>query len=170
MAKIVINHIFVINQLTATATEYNEQPGIKFMFIGFNRTFDSIEHQNFREVMEKQGFEGSITETIKRLYEKSMAYIKTDRKGSEFKIGREVKRGDPLSPNSFNCVLEDTFRQLNRERRESRLMENLRYADDIVLIAKNSKELEEVAVKLLDKCRAEAGRSLNTRKTKSQRN
>ncbi len=44
-------------------------------------------------------------------------------------------------------------------------MNNLRYADDIVLIAQNTKELKEMAVELLEKC-WEAELSLNAGKTK----
>ncbi len=42
---------------------------------------------------------------------------------------------------------------------------NLKYADDIVLIAKNYRDLEEMAQELIIKCK-EAGLSINSKKTK----
>ncbi len=106
---------------------------------------------------------------MKRMYENSRAYIKMDERGREFQISRGARQGDPLFPSLFNCVLEDIFRKLNWEQKGIKIngefMNNLRYADGIVLIAQNTKELKEMAVELLEKC-WEAGLSLNAGKTK----
>ncbi len=74
----------------------------------------------------------------------------------EFRIERWIKLGD-LSPKLFNRALEDIFRRLNWEGKGIRVsgdyINNLRYADDILLIEKNTTELEDVAKKLIVKCR-----------------
>lgn len=54
---------------------------------------------------------------MRNLYQNSIAYIKLDKKGKPFKIGRGVKQGDPLSPNLFNEVIEEIIRGLNWENR-----------------------------------------------------
>ena len=88
------------------------------------------------------------------MYKQSTAQIRLDVKGRKFEIKRGVKQGDPLSPNIFNAVLEQVFRKLNWrgkgfkiKTRGSNLFEytwlnNLRFADDVVLVAKSGAELE----------------------------
>ncbi len=59
---------------------------------------------------------------------------------------------DPLSPNIFNAVLEEVFRQLNwggKGLKISRIntpknISNLRFGDDVRLIARNAKELDGI--------------------------
>lgn len=36
-----------------------------------------------------------------------------EQKGSKFVIKRAVRQGDTLSPNLFNCILEEVFRGLH---------------------------------------------------------
>ncbi len=52
-----------------------------------------------------------------------------------------------------------------RVKSEREFLNNLRYVDDIVLIAKNSRELEEMVEELIRKSK-EAGLTINTNKTK----
>ena len=87
---------------------------------------------------------------IKTRYEKSKTYVRTDVKGQTFKIGRGVKQGDPLSPNLFNCVLEEIFCNLNWEEMEMGIkidgiyLNNLRFTDDVVQIGKRDEELQKM--------------------------
>ncbi len=56
-----------------------------------------------------------------------------------------MKEGDPLCPNLLNCILEQIFRELDWEGKGIKILgknlTNLRFADDIVLVAKNFNEL-----------------------------
>ncbi len=75
----------------------------------------------------------------------------------------------------FNAVLEYVFRQLNWGGKglkisginfnTSKYINNLRFADDIGLIAKHSKELEEIARELWEESN-KVGLSINFSKTK----
>jgi len=69
--------------------------------------------------------------------------------GEKFTIKKGVRQGDPLSPNLFNAVLEDIFQNLKNENKGLMVKKwgcnNLRFVDDIVLIARNGKELGEMA-------------------------
>ncbi len=90
-------------------------------------------------------------------------------KRGQFNIERCVRQGDPLSPSLFNCALEEAFKKLDRKRRgvpiNGKYINNLKYADDMVLIAKNYRDLEGMAQELIIKCK-EAGLSINSKKTK----
>ena len=47
------------------------------------------------------------------MYKKGKAYVKMDRKVPEFEVRNGIKEEDPLSPNSFNCVLEEIFKKMD---------------------------------------------------------
>ena len=101
--------------------------------------------------------------------------------GGKFAIEKGVRQGDPFSPNLFNRVLEEIFRNLNWENKglaikkwgdnlfEYTRLNNLRFADDIVLIARNEKELEGMAEDLRRESN-EMGLTMNLTKTKIMSN
>ena len=82
-----------------------------------------------------------------------------------------------MSPNLFNAVLEHMFRKLNWKGKGFRIkaqntnlfeyiwLNNLHFTDDVVLIAKNGRELEDMAGDLA-RVGAQMGLSINKSKTK----
>ncbi len=128
------------------------------MFVDFNKAFDSLYHAEIWVTLAKQRVPRKFIEILINIYSNSEIQIKLDKMGDRFLVKREVKQGDPLSPNIFNAVLEDVFRQLNWGGKglkisginfnTSKNINNLRFADNIGLIAENSKELEEMAREL----------------------
>ena len=71
--------------------------------------------------------------------------------GKPFKIENGVKQGDPLSPPLsrilFCAALEEIFRKLKWEKMgmkiNAKYLNNLRFADDVVLILKDLKKLKK---------------------------
>lgn len=49
------------------------------------------------------------------MYDKLKAFIKLDKVGPTFDIHRGVKQGYPLSPNLFNCIIEEIFWEMGWE-------------------------------------------------------
>lgn len=141
-----IDQIFILNQLIEKAREYNFE--IYLMFIDFQKAFDSVEHSSLWQALKKQGLEDKYLRVVKEIYKDAKAYIKMDRAGKEFPIKRGVRQGDPLSSNLFNSVIQEIFDQLNWQTQGIKIngefLNNLRFADDIVLIAGSGKELEEL--------------------------
>ncbi len=98
-----VDNMFVLNQIIEKTIEYNVKI-IKLMFTDFKKAFDCVDHEYWIRV-------------IRKMYNNTQAYSKLDKMGKEFKIGRGIRQGDPLSSNLFTCVIEEIFRNLNWEDR-----------------------------------------------------
>jgi len=87
--------------------------------------------------------------------------------GPTFKIGRGVRQEDPLLSNLFNCTLEEIFRKMKCENEEMKIdgkyLNNVRFADDVVLIGNNVEEIQEMFQEFW-KCSEEAGLTNNDEK------
>ncbi len=161
-----IDQIFILNQIIQKANEYQIQ--VNLLLIDFQKAFDTVEHWYTWETLKSQGVGMNYIRIIRSMYDKVEAYIRTDYAGKKFPVNRGVRHGDPLSPNLFNCVLEEVFRGLNWDGRglniNGEYLINLRFADDVILISNNTKELEEMGKELI-KMSTRAGLKINSEKT-----
>ena len=85
-----------------------------------------------------------------------------------------MRQGDPISPKLFSSLLEDIFRNLSRKRKhgikpDGHRLTNLRFADDVVLFARNHEELQEM-LQDLSNCSKNAGLTMNMAKTQVMTN
>jgi len=100
---------------------------------------------------------------MKELYKDLNARIITEVEGQYLEIKRGVRQGDHLlSPILFDSMLEEIFRNLDWRDRGINVngvkITNLRFADDVLIIAKSQNELEEQSRK--------GGLGMNIYKTK----
>lgn len=162
-----VDQLFVINQLLERAREYSIK--LNLLFIDYNKAFDSVFHNKVWEALGNQGIESKWTNVIKNLYEGAQARISQEQKGRWFSIERGVRQGDPLSPNLFNAVLEEIFRKLEWKDKgimvNGKRLNHLRFADDIVLITDDLREMEEMANELRTES-SRVGLEMNLGKTK----
>ena len=88
-----------------------------------------------------------------------------------FQIGKEVCQGCRLSPCLFNLYAEYIMRNAELEEPQAgikvagRNINNLRYADDITLLAETEEELKSFLMKVKEECEKD-GLKLNIQKTK----
>lgn len=166
-----IDHLHTVSQLMEKALEY--QIELHLLFIDYKKAFDSVDHHSLWTAMATQGCHSKVIKVTKELYEKAEAYIKIEKEGARFKIRRGVRQGDPLSPNMFNCVLEDIIRELNWEECgvivNGKRINNLRFADDIILIATSASEIQKMGEDLFRSSR-KRGLQPNMIKTKYMSN
>ena len=162
-----IDHLQAINQVIETALEY--QMETHMLFIDFHKAFDSVEHEYLWKGLKKQGIPLKLINILRSTYENSKAYIKLEKEGETFEIGRGVKQGDPLSPNLFNSIIEELVKSLQWENEgikiNGRFLNNLRFADDIILLSSNKESLEKMGEELMSESE-KGGLEMNKKKTK----
>jgi exonuclease III len=166
-----IDHIHVIKQVIEKCNEYNQTYYLSF--IDYNKAFDSIKHSAVWSALKSQGIEYKYIRVIKEIYKNSTARIRMEREGQEFQIKKGVRQGDPLSPKLFSAVLELIFQKLNWDQYginiNGKLLNHLRFADDLIIMANNPIELETMVQELATES-TKVGLSLNAGKTKIMTN
>ena len=68
-----------------------------------------------------------------------------------FAIGKGVRQGDSISPKLFTAVIEEIFKKADLDKGiniDGERLQNLRFADDVALVTKTTKEMEEHLNKL----------------------
>jgi exonuclease III len=142
------DQIFTIRQITEKYLEHNKP--CYFNFIDFKQAFDSIWQEGLWQCMRMHGVQEKLIRLIKSLYDKSEAAVRQDRQLTDwFRTTVGVRQGCTLSPDLFNLVLETVMR-MALERQEAgldlcgRLVNNLRFADDINLMSETTNGLQEL--------------------------
>ncbi|GBP28736.1 Retrovirus-related Pol polyprotein from type-1 retrotransposable element R2 [Eumeta japonica] len=130
--------------------EYNKS--LYMAFIDYTKAFDSISHEAIWESLEKQGIPSTYITIIRSIYSHSKERIQLEVLGDEFRIGRGVRQGDPLSTKLFSAVLENIFRKLDWDQYglsiDGRKLNQLRFADNIVLFEREPCILEKMIEEL----------------------
>ncbi|MFH4977278.1 hypothetical protein AB6A40_003987 [Gnathostoma spinigerum] len=164
-----MNHIFVLNQMIETAREY--WLPLCLLFVDYEKAFDNAEINAVMNTLKSQGVEDSY---IKILVEANSGYT-TDINvfGSPIKIpiAKGVRQGDTISPKLFAACLESVFRKISWRggvNINGDVLTHLRFADDIVILAKDIQTAQEMLLQLNEESRA-AGLKVNIPKTKCMR-
>ena len=159
-------HLHSINIIIEKAKEYKFD--IYLAFIDFEKAFDSVHQEYIFQALKSQGVDPTYTKLIKNIYKGSQARIVLEEPGQFFPVKRGVRQGDPLSPALFNCALEEMFRNLNWDNKGLRVngrnLNNLRFADDIVLIATSLDDMITM-IKDLSKASENIGLRINNNKS-----
>ena len=139
-------------------------------FIDYEKAFDRVYHEKLVKILQQYEIDGKDIRLIKNLYWQQTASIKTeDGPTGNFQIKRGVRQGCVLSPSLFNLYTENIFREVDDLpgiRICGEIINNLRYADDTVLIAESEEELQ----KLIDAVKEQSlvyGLKMNKKKTKT---
>ena len=113
-----------------------------------------------------------LTCLLRKLYAGQEATVRTGHGTTDwFQIGKGVRQGCILSPCLFNLYAEYIMRNTGLEEAQAgfkiarRNIKNLRYADDITLMAEREKELKSLLMKMKEKSE-KVGLKLNIQKTK----
>lgn len=140
-------------------------------FIDFEKAFDRVKHDKLVAILREVGIDDKDLQIIRNLYWNQQASVKIGKNTSEtIAIRRGVRQGCIMSPLLFNLYSEFIFREALEEidggvKVNGVNVNNLKYADDTVLLASSPEELQLLLDRVTSTC-DEYGLKLNTQKTK----
>ena len=117
------------------------------------------------------GIPDHLTCLLRNLYAGQEATVRTGHGTDRFQIGKGVRQGRILSPCLFNLYSEYIMRNAGLEEAQAgkkiagRNINNLRYADNTILIAESEDELKSLLMKVKEESE-KVGLKLNIQKTK----
>jgi hypothetical protein len=138
-------------ELIEKSHEYNEP--LFLCFIDFEKAFDSVEMNGLWSALQEQGVHCRIIQLFRSIYEnaKSEFRVNADER-VPVEIKRGVRQGDAASPALFNAALESIFRRLDWDLKgvniNGNYLSHLRFADDIVLVARAREDIQEMLQEL----------------------
>ena len=154
------DHIFAIVILLEKMAEHNLPLWVAA--IDFQKAFDTIEHESLWLSLAEVGVPMAYVRTLASLYSNQRGMVVDGCVSKPFEIRRGTKQGDPLSPALFNAVLQKALQeiipvwnkrgcgiQLGAFGNRGRLC-NLRFADDLLIIATSKRQLAKMLQELVD--------------------
>ena len=122
--------------------------------------------------LKEMGILDHLTCLLRNLYAGQEAAVRTAHGTTDwFQIGKGVRQGCVLSPCLFNLYAEYIMRNAGLDEAQIKIkiarrnINNLRYADDITLMAESEEELKSLLMKVKEESE-KAGLKLNIQKTK----
>ena len=139
--------------ITEKAREF--QKNIYFCFIDYAKAFDCVDHNKLWKILKETGISDHLTCLLRNLYAGQEATVRTGHGTTHwFQIGKGVYQGCILSPCLFNLYAEYITRNAGLEEAQAgikiagRNINNLRYADDTILMAERAGELKSLLMKV----------------------
>ena len=131
------NAIFTLSMLAERCIEM--QKDLYLCFIDYSKAFVKVRHEKLFNIIEHLDIEGNNLRVIRNLYWDQSAAVRIGGELSEYKlIKRRVRQGCFMSPDLFNIYREIILRNLENYpgvKINGENINNIRYADDTVLIA-----------------------------------
>ncbi len=164
------DHMFILRTLVEKYTKNGQK--LYACFVDFRKAFDYVNHKYLLFKLYKNGIRGNFYQVIYSMYINRgfKSCVKSNNMiSSHFNCKTGVRQGDPLSPNLFKLFINDVQDFINLGTEAPSLhdlyIDHLLYADDIVLLAKNEKDLQ-TSISGLERYCKKWGMLVNIDKTK----
>ena len=116
---------------------------------------DCVDHNNLWKILQEMGIPDHVTCLLRNLYAGQEATVRTGHGTIDwFQIGKGICQGCILSPCLFNLYLEYIMWNSGLDEAKSgirfagRNINNLRYADDNILMAESEEELKSLLMRM----------------------
>ena len=152
-----VDNIFVLHSLISHMI--NQGKKLYCAFIDFTKAFDYVVRDNLWYKLVKLGLREKILNIVKSMYQTVKSRVKVSNMlGNEFYCSLGVRQGECLSPLLFSLYLNDIEEQFSHSNFDSLEVDMVKifmllYADDIVVFAKTSDELQRGLDLLADYCK-----------------
>ena len=160
------NAIFVLRMIMERLIE--KQKDIYMCFVDFEKAFDTVKHNCLIETLKKYGVDGRDIRVMAQLYWQQKAVVRIGEDSSEWiNIEKGVRQGCVLSPDLFSLytqIVMDELAEYEGVKIGGRNINNIRYADDMVMIADSQEKLQTLMDKLILEC-SRVGLRINKGKT-----
>ena len=150
----------------------NKNKNIYFCFIDYAKALDYVDHNKLWEILKEMGIPDHLTYLLRNLYESQEVTVRTGHGTTDWlQIGKGVCQGCILSPCIFNLYAEYIMRNTRLEEAQARIkiaginIDDLRYADDTILMADTEEELKSLLIKVKEESE-KVGLKFNIQKTK----
>jgi len=170
-----VDQIFTLRQLAEKYEEFSKE--LYVCYIDFHKAFDSVWRKGLWKVMRHYGYPEKIIRVLESVYKDTfsarLATTSVDGELTEwFETIVGVLQGCVLSSLLFNIFLEIVIAiALHRTGSgaviNGVLLSDLRFADDIALLAEKEKELQELVTDVAE-ISTKMGMCINTTKTETQ--
>ena len=160
-----------IFNLRTIMERYIDNDKVLYMcFIDYAKAFDRVNHVKMIQCLQHLDIDNKDLQLITNLYWNQKAFIQTENGLSpEIHIKRGVRQGCVLSPCLFNLYTENIFREVGNDKGikiGGRIINNLRYADDTVLLAETKEDLQHI-LNEVNSVGERYGMKMNATKTKT---
>ena len=132
----------------------------------------TVDHNKLWKILKEMGIPDHLTCLLRNLYASQEATVRTGHGTTDcFQIRKGVRQGCILSPCLFNLHAEYIMRNAVLDEAQAgikiigRNINNLRYADDTILMSESKEELKRLLMKMKEESE-KVGLKLNIQKTK----
>ena len=129
----------------------SSRKNIYFCFIDYAKAFDCVDHHKLWKILQEMGISDHLTCLLGYLYIGQEATVRTEHGTTHwFQIRKGVHQGCMLSPCLINLYAEYIMWNARLEEAQAgikiarRNINNLRYADDTILMAESEEELKSL--------------------------
>ena len=161
------NATFMLRTMAERVIE--KQRKLVVCFIDYEKAFDRVRHEDLIEILKDIGVYGKELRVVQNLYWSQKACVKIDGEETEWQnIRRGVRQGCVLSPDLFSLyseIIMRTIRECEGIRIGGRNVNNIRYADDTVLIADSKEKLQSMLNTVKEESELK-GLTISVKKTK----
>ena len=163
-------HIFTLRQIFEQCNEWNTE--LYANFIDFEKAFDSIHRESLWKILRHYGIPKKIVDIIKMLYSDFSAKVICGNELTDtFKVNTGVKQGCVLSPFLFLLGIDWIMKRTTEGPKKGirftlfRCLEDLDFADDIVLLAHRHTDMQAKTTTLSEEA-SSIGLKVSQKKTK----
>lgn len=164
-----VDNIFCLTQIMEKIMATGRE--LHMVFVDLTKAYDTVPIKKLFDVLESSPINITLVKAVKNLYKNAFSRVKIGNDlTTQFNVNKGLRQGCSMSPILFNIYLDATLEQWRRKcggmgiPLEDRTLYTLHYADDQVILARDSEDIEYMFRKLSEEY-SKWGLLINLKKT-----